>query len=119
MKKTTKKDFEIFKKECKKWIDYFGLNIYRVEFFISKEANGNRGMTKDYNQLMAVDIIFPEELHDETGIEKIKSVAFHEVCEVMFMRIRKMAGKYFDWNLVDREIHTIIRMLENSIYTKR
>ena len=30
--KTNKKHFEIFKKECRKWIDRFELNSWRVDF---------------------------------------------------------------------------------------
>ena len=40
--KTNKKYFEIFKKECQYWIDFFGLTDYRIEFFMSEEINGAR-----------------------------------------------------------------------------
>ena len=114
--KTNKKYFEIFKKECQYWIDFFGLTDYRIEFFMSEEINGARGQTEDYKDLMALDITFPTELHDETGIEKIKKTAFHEVCEGMLMRVREMANQHYNWELVNKEIHTTIRRLENSIY---
>ena len=116
MTKTTKKDFELFKKECQKWIKFFGLSEYRIEYFNLKEANGTRAQTEDYNDLMAADIIFPKELHDQTDIKKIRKAAFHEVCEILLMKLRIMANEQYNWDLVNKEIHTVIRKLENSIY---
>jgi len=114
--KTTKQHFELFKRECKKWIKLFGLIDYRIEYFNSEEANGSRGETRDYDDLMAVDIIFPKELNDETNIEKIKMAAFHEICEIMLMRLRKMADNYYNFYRVNQEVHIIIRRLENFIF---
>ena len=115
MSKTTKKDFELFKRECEKWIEFFGLKEYRIEFF-HEDIGQTRGQTDDYDHLMVCDIKFPKELHSETDNGKIKMAAFHEVCEVMLIRVRRMADEYYAFDRVNREIHTIIRKLENSIY---
>jgi hypothetical protein len=113
--KTTKQHFELFKKECEYWIDKFGLTEYRIEFFLNEKANGSRGLSEDYGHLMAIDIYFPTDLHKETDIEKIKTAAFHEVCEVLLMRARGMMSEYYNFEIANKEIHTIIRRLENLI----
>lgn len=114
--KTTNKQFEIFVDECKLWIERFGLKEYRIEFFCDEYANGARGMTEDYDNLMAMDIYFPKKLDKSTNNNKIKKAAFHEICEVLLMRLRVMGNKYFNFELVDKEVHTVIRKMENNIF---
>ena len=114
--KTNKKQFNLFVEECKKWIKFFSLAEYRIEFFISDEANGTRGQTEGYGHLMAADIIFPTELHKETDIRKIRKAAFHEVCEVMLLKLRKFGDDYYNFEIINKEVHTVIRRLENSIF---
>lgn len=117
MNKTTKKQFELFQKEAKKWIDFFGLTEYRIEFF-HEDIGIARGRTEDYDHMMACDIKFPTELHESTNDDKIKVAAFHEVCEVMLIRLRSLADDYYSFDIVNREVHSIIRRLENSILKK-
>ena len=40
--KTTKKDFAEFKKECCKWIEYFGISDYEIHYY-HEDAEGNQG----------------------------------------------------------------------------
>jgi len=112
--KTTQKDFELFVSECKKWIIFWGISEYRIEFYHEK-IDGSRAQTKDYGHTMACDIIFSKELCS-TEIDKIKKAAFHEVCEVMLMKIRDMADTDHSFSVVNQEIHSIIRRLENTVF---
>ena len=36
--KTTKKDFEVFKKECEKWVNFFGLIDYEWVYYHEKDV---------------------------------------------------------------------------------
>ena len=40
--KTSKKDFELFKKECRKWADILSLKDYEWAFFHGVSDEGNR-----------------------------------------------------------------------------
>ena len=60
---------------------------------------------------------------DWDGLEKtdreLDKTAFHEVCEVLLLRIRYLAGKReFSYDELDGEIHSIIRILTAKIFEK-
>ena len=116
--KTSIKQFELFKEECRKWIKFFGLIEYRIEFFHGGIRQA-RAQTEDYDHMMACDITFAKELDDTTDNEKIKMAAFHEVCEIMLMRLRSLADEYYSFGIVNREVHSIVRRLENCIFKAR
>jgi hypothetical protein len=54
---------------------------------------------------------------DTTLVEVDKS-AFHEVCEVMMLDIRRYAEKSCSEVIIDKEIHKVIRTLENVLWEK-
>lgn len=121
MNKTTKKQFEVFKAECKKWLKYFGLNGWRVEYRHDK-SEGNRGQVAWSITARNSTITLADEWEDfrDTPITdlEIRKVAFHEVCELLLARMTMMAdGKISNHcYAVEEETHNIIRTLENTIF---
>ena len=114
--KTTKKDFIIFKKECEKWIEIFGLKGWRVEFF-HKKGKGARAQCHYHTTDRVLDFYFNTEWNSEVTDKKIRTTAFHETCEGLLCRIRVLSEYRFTTQLeIDEEIHSIIRTLENVLW---
>ena len=116
MAKTTKKDFELFKKECQKWIDYFGLKDWRVVYKhgtpISDDANAS------FESCIEDGIIMITLNTDIDNKNQLKLSAFHEVVEGMLLiRLMHFIDKrYVDENMLEAEIHSIVRTLENTVF---
>ena len=48
--------------------------------------------------------------------ECIDRVAFHEVFELLLINLRQLAEAIFSRNVVDKAIHNIIRIMENTVF---
>jgi hypothetical protein len=119
--KTTSKHFEIFKKECEKWIKIFGLLGHR--FYYQHENNENAGNCIAYCAFPDnhEDRVFTLGLTKDLGLDysiiDLKRSAFHEVMEAFLYRIRNIAGcRYVAPEEIEDEIHNIIRTLENVLW---
>jgi len=114
--KTTKKDFELFKKEFIKWINKFGLNDIHFNFV----WNGKNHYAKVYgehSQKMYV-VFFGKEFTDmeKMPVGYIKYIAYHEACESLLYRIRTIAtNREFNEEELDSEIHMVINRLEKLL----
>lgn len=118
--KITPEQFKVFKAECEKWLDYFGLKNWQVRYMQSKIDNRAE---VHFNCVGGVATIilghaWNEKSKNFVDNESIKKCAFHEVCELLFGRLNDMAGQR--WGLavedVEEEIHRIIRILENTTF---
>ncbi len=117
--KTTKKHFEIFKAECEKWIEFFGLKGWRVEYW-HEYCKGARASCSYSFEDRTADIYLSTEWNSPINISEIKRTAFHEACEVLFIRIRVIAEyRYIDKSEVDEEVHALVRTLENTVFNKQ
>lgn len=119
MIKTTKKDFELFKSECEKWINFFGLNEWDIKIEHSTDEKYTCGYNwKHIDNLNAVLTLSTDWDDEQCEYSKdaIKRTAFHEVCEIL---IGKMSTTCL-WSFSDREVqvlsHDIIHKLENSVF---
>jgi hypothetical protein len=115
--KTTKRHFEIFKKECKKWIEIFGLKEWSYYFFHDNWDEKNRASVI-YNVVKrTVSINLETKWNTPPTVNDIKITAFHEVCEVLLGPIYLIAeSRSFDSSDLDSQCHSIIRRLENSLF---
>lgn len=60
-----------------------------------------------------------EFIHDkDTTLDDVALSAFHEVCELMLLDLRRFAEKSCSEVIIDREVHKIIRTLENVLWKK-
>ena len=117
MAKTTKKDFELFKSECQKWIDIFGLKDWEVRFehgYISDThfAQGEYDVVERWLTLK-LDTEWPDDV--KITPHEIKKSAFHETTETGLLgKIRCIAtNRTFDQDELDEEIHRIIMILQS------
>ena len=123
--KTTKAHFKIFKKECEKWINAFGLYGNKYYFEHSKNDNlseDNLGYTimPDEHYHRTYTIGLPTETSSDITISELKEVAFHEVMESFLGKMRSLAeGRFTQNSEIDDEIHNIIMTLERVVYRKQ
>ena len=115
---TTEYHFGIFKEECKKWIDYFGLKYWSV-WYTQEELKDAYAQcaTKYIGKVATLTLNTKLDLFIEDDIiYVIKKSAFHEVCELMLSKLATISETYFSEDMVSEEIHIVIRILENSIF---
>ncbi|HDY86925.1 MAG TPA: hypothetical protein ENH82_02280 [bacterium] len=123
MAKTTPKQYEIFQVEVKKWIEIFGLKDWQIHFQHKSTISSRAQVRFDSIGCIATFTLATSwnEL-DKTFLNDtaIKKAGFHEVCELLLGRLRKMTGQRYGLleGDIDEEIHRIIRILENTIWEK-
>ena len=123
MFKTTKKHFNLFKKECDYWIKEFGLTNWCVRYYHRKDSKQEVHAWCNFEfSGRAVDITLNAEVDDDYKLNpefETKLSAFHEVCEVLLFPLRYLAeARFLTDNEIDPEIHNIIRTLENAVFDK-
>ncbi len=106
------------------WIEYFGLLGWNVEFSHDEHQDDSRASCgwKITGRIINLNLNRVwERRPDKIRNEEIKRCAFHEVCELLLSRIGMMGkGRISNNNdLVDEEIHNIIRTLENTIFKRK
>lgn len=119
--KTTKKHFELFTKECQKWIARLGLTDWRIEIFHSPARNNPRARAWcdwDVNSRCAGIHLSDEWPEAELCNRTICRSAFHEVMHVVLGRLYMLSRmRFLDCDsTLGEEVHTIIRRLENGVF---
>lgn len=117
--KTSKKHFDLFKKECEKWIKYFGLTQYQIVFNhkpLEKDVWGDCDVwhESEYAELSLCTNWTGTPLSDM----QIRRTAFHEVIELLLSEIVLIGEKRWHFTLQDfiKSTHTVIRTLENTVF---
>jgi len=124
MKKTTHKQFLIFKKECERWIKVFGLYGFRFYFTHENYGDGDEDtqaycIMPDQHQDRTFTLGLPKKLNGKTSTSEIKENAFHEVMESFLYRIKNIARcRYVQREEIDDEIHNIIMTLEKVVFNR-
>lgn len=116
--KTTAKHFEIFKAECEKWIEIFGLKGWSIWYSHTVEDNTNRAECSYKILNRSLGFRLNPDWGGDTVTEKALSKdAFHEVSEALLCRIRCLSqSRFIHLDEIDEEIHAIIRTLENVLW---
>ena len=125
---TTEQKIKFFKTECQRFIDFFGLYEWQV-FFKAHDLNEYaRAMCSASGYIdnhqgdgQQSTISYDEEWISDKQTEpmEISMCAFHEVLELMLMKLRYFAANnelIIQEREVDEEIHRVIRRLENKVY---
>ena len=117
---TTAEHFDIFKAECKKWIDWFSLNDWFV-VFKHGECEGSsfaEVWTKAIGRVAGM--VLNTDWEDiEVTTEQVRRSAFHECAELWLRNIVSLgeARTYYE-NEMEKETHRLIRLLENRVWEK-
>lgn len=122
--------FHIFKREAHKWINRFGLNDWRIEFFIGDSCGSYppgaikvnpeaRAFVTWKIEARAAGIYLERRWPEEELTElAVRRSAFHEVNHILIGRLNMMATmRYLDCeDTISEEVHVIIRRLENAMF---
>ena len=117
--KTTKHHFEIFQRECEKWIMRFGLLGWRFYY-----------QHKDIEERQLAYCLYPDDPQDRVftlgltlNLEgdypmiDIKRTAFHEVMEAFLYKMKYLAqARYVQPEEIHEETHNLVRTLENVVW---
>lgn len=109
-KKTTKKDFDYFKKRCLYWIDYYGCLDWNCFFKMEDLQTRDAETILDYPSRQAIFIL------DSGYIDfDLDDLAFHEVTEALLLgRLRFMALERNSRDIdIKEEAHRIVMVLHS------
>ncbi len=119
--KTSKKDFVLFKVECEKWIDIFGIKSFEIFYDHSDYLRDNKASCTSYsvNRWATLRLNSTWDNYWKLTEENIKRCAFHEVIELLLAPLVNCAeSRYVSENEIDEQAHTVIRTLENVLWKK-
>lgn len=112
----TDRQFKYFIKECKKWIEFFGLKDWEC-FYECKEDENNRASLHTYSEAGICTFILSNEWNGKPTNYLLRKSAFHETVELLLMRMRQLTyNRFSTQNEIDTENHRIIRTLENVLF---
>lgn len=97
MPKVSKRQFELFKKECKKWIDIFELNNWDINFKQNKTKNAIAYCYTDINSYQATIHLCKDWSSEKMEFtdKNIKKTALHEVLHLLLARLSDYGGSRF------------------------
>lgn len=115
------KKFNYFIERVYYWVSYFGLYNWRITVHLDEDSEENDlAYTTFVVSNKRADIFLCADWQDieMTDIE-LDRTAFHEVTEVLLLKIRYLAGKRtYNSDEIDGEIHSIISILTEKIFEK-
>ncbi len=112
--KTNKKQFELFKSECLKWIDIFELSGWRFDFFLMDIGKHQAEVERVYeNCVITVRFNLKLEVSDNrTADETIKNSAKHEMIHILIGNLATMAySKYVTESEITKAEEELVRKL--------
>jgi len=117
--KTTNSHFKLFRKEVQKWINILGLYGWEViiehDEFVPDSLGSIKALVEPRCCSIGLSPIWSE---NPTDIA-IKKTAFHEVMELLLIRISTIAEERFiKQREINEEAHNIIRTMENVLFPK-
>ena len=114
---TTLKDFELFKRECNRWIDRLGLHDWEFTFLHIKLDSGANADCTSYavDKMMTIRLSKTIELQDRNKREQIKNSAQHEVLHALLEDIYHQAiDRGFCHNDYLMAEHVLIHRLQKA-----
>lgn len=119
--KTTEKDFKLFRKECEKWLNFFGLTDWSVYYeHASHDGSGRDAYTEHTSGDKTATIgLYVDWLDLKPTDNILRQTAFHEVCEILLSEIAQMCmDRYIREQDIHTATHSIIHRLENSVFKR-
>lgn len=123
--KTNARDFEIFVKECKKWIEIYGLKGWSVYYFHEHNNKIENALASirfgSLDGRVASIFLEPDWQDNRVTSYQLRKSAFHEVGELLFARIGYLASYRYlrSGDEIEEETHNLIRILENVLWEVR
>ncbi len=112
----TEKQIKYFVSDVQKWCQFFSIADYHVRVGEESDEYAAGSCWADAQNRVAVISINPE-WDDKPTKKDLSRIAFHEVCELMFMEFSTLAEtRFLTQASLDIAKHRIIRTLENSVW---
>jgi len=90
---TTPAHFELFKKECRKWIDFFELSDWNIYFDHPNNPEGGFLARSTFSSITLVATLFLNRnwQHDKPNNQWVKKCARHEVIHILIGKLSVLA----------------------------
>ena len=116
--KLTEKNFKLFEKRCKFFVDKFGLINWELHILKQSECNDeDEGTSRAWTTASTGDKLAMIVINDEWDVEYsdywLSRIAFHECLELLFWTIFEKLKKD---KRKDEIIHNIIRVFEMNVF---
>lgn len=121
--KTTKKHFEIFRKESLKLIKDFGLSDWRID--ILHQEDPEKRCCRGWSNSNCVSFVgqislSPDWNGDIVTTEEVKKCALHEIGHILFCGMATAATeRNVACGMFELEEHRVIRRMENLFYRRK
>jgi len=114
---TTAQDFETFKKECERWIAFFGLYEYEIyyEHKDNKNSLASTCVSENVSDKCCLVSLSKNWKDLEINDLAVRKTAFHEICEILLWEIGDKLA-IVGYNIERLLTHQLIRRLENSVF---
>ena len=111
---TTDKDFELFKRECQKWIDKLSLHDWEIRFY-HNDIDDDANETSYFVPKISV-IVFSEQIETyPTKSKAIKSLASEEILHVLLSDLATMANnRVFVQDMYSSAEHCVVHRLQKA-----
>ncbi len=121
--KTTAKHFSIFKSECLKWVEIFGLKDYEVNFRHGGCGKGNIALCErncnSRTACLSLCKTWPENGVCKLSNDIICVAAFEEVCHILLWGLSSCAhARHIMEHEINEAEHGLIRVLQSVLYPK-
>lgn len=122
--KTSKKDFQIFKRSVEKWIAEFGLKNWDISI-VHEDAEGSDEISGvawfsagPYGHQVGIIGLCENYSGLTLTTSDIKRFGFHEVCHILLYQLSFLMSNRFGVIREDceKEIHSLITVLENTLW---
>lgn len=111
-----KKEYEVFKKECRHWIERFGLTDWKVYYTFEELDDALAGCSRDYEGRVATLTLNPFQENLKRRDVNVKASAKHEVMHILLAELRWMSHSRVltdqAWMAAE---HAVIRRLEDAL----
>ena len=118
--KTTKKDFELFKKTCLEWQKKLYLDSWEL-FFVHEKATGARAAIRTETTNHQAVVVFATDwskanIEPKTP-EAIKKVAVHEMCHLLIGNLSNLGNsRYVSEDEINSAEEEVVRRLLKVLY---
>jgi len=89
------KDFELFKKEFKRWQEKFGLNGWRVYFKYESFGDGYANITIDLEDVCATVRLNESSSKENKELRKIEDIAKHEAIHLLLANLAQLGRRRY------------------------
>ena len=113
--KTTRQDFELFQKCCRKWQNEFELNNWKLYFFHEKTGNKGQIVLTQEGYVASVTLGTDWE-HESVTPEEIDDTARHEMIHLLLGRMSENGkNRYVDVDDIYNAEEETVRKIERIV----